>query len=194
VILYHPHPSGPQAMFTGDWSGATFPRKMTPLLAAVRKRRNRVRAERGLIILIPLLTQTRSRRRSRLLLSHRTKLRSSWRYDLGGRLEILCTFKVHGAMAERKIKLAHESARSEGEQLLTQSGDLVLDGGRFAGLMMRRAGDFDRTARALLLISAQPLAHGGNGGLEQTSGGLEAAPTAPDASDDCRCRAFHEPR
>ncbi len=40
--------------------------------------------------------------------------------------------------------------------------------------MMRGAGELDQTARTLLLITAQPLAHGGDSGLEKTSGGLDA--------------------
>ena len=78
-------------------------------------------------------------------------------------------------MAEGKIKLADEAASAEGEQLLAQSDDLLFDGGgSFAGLVMRRTGKLEETARSLLLIAAQPLAHGGNGGLEKTSGGLDA--------------------
>src|SRR6266436_4895387 len=47
-------------------------------------------------------------------------------------------------------------------------------GGSLAGLVMRSTGKFDQTAGSLLLITTQPLAHGGNGGLKQTGGGLEA--------------------
>src|ERR1700679_155104 len=79
-------------------------------------------------------------------------------------------------MAEGKIELPNETTSAEGKQLLAQSDDLFFDGGgSLAGLVMRGAGDFEKTARALLLITAPPLAHGGNGGLEKTSGGLDAS-------------------
>ncbi len=79
-------------------------------------------------------------------------------------------------MAEREIELANEAASAEGKQPLAQSNDLLLDGGgSFAGLVMGSAGDFDEAARALLLITAQPLAHGGDGGLKQTGRGFDAA-------------------
>ena len=68
-----------------------------------------------------------------------------------------------------------ETTSAEGKQLLTERNDLLFDGGgSFAGLVMGRAGDFEEAARPLLLITAQPRAHGGNGGLEKTSGGLDA--------------------
>src|SRR5208337_3840109 len=89
---------------------------------------------------------------------------------------VLAPDAFQGAMAERKIELADKAARSEGEQLLTQSDDLLLDVGRsLAGLVMRGAGKLDQTARTLLLITSQPLAHGGDGGFEQPRGGLDAA-------------------
>src|SRR5208337_3684362 len=51
---------------------------------------------------------------------------------------VLAPDAFQGAMAERKIGLADKAARSEGEQLLTQSDDLLLDVGRsLAGLVMR---------------------------------------------------------
>jgi hypothetical protein len=60
-----------------------------------------------------------------------------------------------------------------------QRDDLLFHGGgSFAGLVMRGAGEFDQAARSLLLITAQPLAHGRHGGLKQTSGGFEAALTS----------------
>src|SRR5258707_8952295 len=78
-------------------------------------------------------------------------------------------------MAEGEIELANETASAEGEQPLAQSDDLLFDGGgSLAGLVMRSTGKFDQTAQSLLLIAAQPLAHGGDGGLKQTGGGLEA--------------------
>jgi hypothetical protein len=40
---------------------------------------------------------------------------------------------------------------------------------------MRSPGEFDQTTRSLLLITPQPLTHGGNGGLKQTGGGLDAS-------------------
>ena len=83
---------------------------------------------------------------------------------------------LQGTMAEGKIELAEETASAESEQLPAQSDDLLFDvGGSFAGLVMRSAGKFDEAARSLLLITAQPFAHGGDGGLEKTSGGLDAA-------------------
>jgi hypothetical protein len=83
------------------------------------------------------------------------------------------------AMAEGEIELADKTASAKGKQLLAQSDDLLLDVGRsFAGLVMRRAGEFDQTARTMLLITAQPLAHGGDGGLEQTSRRLDAMLTS----------------
>ena len=61
-------------------------------------------------------------------------------------------------------------------QLLTESNHLLFDIGRsLAGLVMRGAGKFDQAARSVLLIAAPPLAHGGNGGLKQTGGGLDAS-------------------
>src|SRR5260370_29380777 len=56
-----------------------------------------------------------------------------------------------------------------------RSGDVLFDGGgSLAGLVMRSAGKFEEAARPLLLTTTQPRAHGGNGGLKQTGGGLEA--------------------
>ena len=40
---------------------------------------------------------------------------------------------------------------------------------------MRSAGQFEEAARSLRLIAAQPLAHGGDGGLKQAGGGLDAS-------------------
>ena len=80
-----------------------------------------------------------------------------------------------GAMAEGKIELADEAAGAEGRQLLTESEDLLFDdGGGFAGLMMRGAGKFEQAARSVLLIAAQPFAHGRRGGLKQAGSGLDA--------------------
>ena len=87
-------------------------------------------------------------------------------------------------MAERKIELADETAGAEGEQLLAQSDDLFFDGGgSFAGLMMRGVGDFDQSTPSLLLIAAQPLAYGGDGGLKQRAVGL-----IPRCRADCTSR------
>jgi hypothetical protein len=81
-----------------------------------------------------------------------------------------------GTMTEGKIELPNETTSAEGKQLLTEGDDLLFDGGgSFAGLVMGSAGEFEEAARPLLLITAQPLAHGGNGSLEQTSGGLDAS-------------------
>jgi len=89
---------------------------------------------------------------------------------------VLAPDAFQGAMAEGKIELANEAACAEGVQLLTESDHLLFDiGGSFAGLMMRGAREFDQTARALPLKAAQPLAHGGNGGLEQPCRGFDAA-------------------
>src|SRR5258708_5235086 len=89
---------------------------------------------------------------------------------------VLTPNALQGTMAEGKIELADEAANAEGEQLPAQSDDLLFDGGgSFAGLVMRSAEKFEEAARSLLLIAAQPLAHSGDGGLEKTSGGLEAA-------------------
>lgn len=82
---------------------------------------------------------------------------------------------LQGTMAEGKIELADEAASAEGEQLPAQSDDLLFDvGGSFAGLVMRSAGKFEEATRSLLLITAQPLADGGDGGVEKTGGGLDA--------------------
>ena len=82
-------------------------------------------------------------------------------------------------MAQREIELADKTTRAESEQLLAQSDDLFFDGGgSFAGLVMRSAGEFDEATRPLLLITAQPLANGGNGGLKQAGGGLDAKLTS----------------
>src|SRR6266849_2460367 len=83
--------------------------------------------------------------------------------------------RSQGTMAEGEIELADETASAEGKQALAQSDDLRFDvGGSLAGLVMRSAGKFEEAARSLRLIAAQPLAHGGDGGLEKTGGGLEA--------------------
>ncbi len=88
---------------------------------------------------------------------------------------VLAPDALPSPMAEGKIELPNETASAEGEQLLAQSDDLLFDGGgSLAGLVMRSTGKFDQTAGSLLLITTQPLAHGGNGGLKQTGGGLEA--------------------
>jgi hypothetical protein len=92
---------------------------------------------------------------------------------------VLAPDAFQGAMAQREIELADETASAEGKQLLAQSDDLLFDGGgSFAGLAMRSAGEFDQTARTLLLVTPQPLAHGGDSGLEQTSSGLDAMLTS----------------
>ena len=79
-------------------------------------------------------------------------------------------------MTEGKIELPDETTSAESEPLPTQSDHLFFNGGgSFAGLTMGSAGDFAQTARSLLLITAQPLAHGGNRGLEKTSGGLDTS-------------------
>ncbi len=89
---------------------------------------------------------------------------------------VLAPDALQGTMAEGEIELADETASAESEQLLAQSDDLLFDvGGSFAGLVMRSAGKFDEAARSLPLITAQPLAHSRDGGLEKTSGGLDAA-------------------
>jgi hypothetical protein len=81
-----------------------------------------------------------------------------------------------GTMTERKVELPNKTTSSEGEQLLAECDDLLFDvGGSLAGLAMRGARNFDEAARSLLLITAQPLAHSGNGGLKQAGGGFDAA-------------------
>jgi len=47
-----------------------------------------------------------------------------------------------------------------------------MSAGSLAGLVMRSAGKLDEAARPLLLITAQPLAHGGDGDLRQTAVGF----------------------
>ncbi len=89
---------------------------------------------------------------------------------------VLAPDALPGTMAEGEIELADETASAEGKQALAQSDDLRFDvGGSLAGLVMRSAGQFEEAARPLLLIAAQPLAHGGDGGLKKTGGGLEAS-------------------
>jgi hypothetical protein len=89
---------------------------------------------------------------------------------------VLAPDALQRTMAEGKIELPNETTSAEGQQLLAQSDDLFFDGGgSFAGLVMGSAGKFDQTARAVLLITAQPLAYSGNGGLKQTGGGLDAS-------------------
>jgi hypothetical protein len=89
---------------------------------------------------------------------------------------VLAPDALQGTMTKGKIELADETTSAEGKQRLAQSDDLFFDGGgSFAGLVMGSAGEFDQAARTLLLITAPPLAHGGNGGLEKTSGGLDAS-------------------
>jgi hypothetical protein len=79
------------------------------------------------------------------------------------------------AMTERQIKLADEAASAESGQLLAEGDDLLFDRHRgLAGLVMGGTGTLDQTARSLLLIAAQPLADGGDGGLEQASRGFDA--------------------
>jgi hypothetical protein len=66
-------------------------------------------------------------------------------------------------MTEWEIELADKAASAEGEQLSAQSDDLLFDVGEsFTGLVMRSAAKLDEAARFLLLIAAQPLAHGGD--------------------------------
>jgi hypothetical protein len=51
---------------------------------------------------------------------------------------------LQGAMAEGEIELADETASAEGEQLLAQRDNLLLNvGGNFTGLMMRIAGKLE---------------------------------------------------
>ncbi|HEY1159690.1 MAG TPA: hypothetical protein VGE83_03620 [Terracidiphilus sp.] len=89
---------------------------------------------------------------------------------------VLAPDAFQGAMAEREIELADETAGAEGKQLLAQSDDLFFDGGgSFAGLVMGSAGKFDQTARSVLLIAAQLLAHGGDGGLKPAGGRLDTS-------------------
>ena len=76
-------------------------------------------------------------------------------------------------MTEGKIDLPNETTSAESKQLLAERDDLRFDGGgSFAGLVMGSAGDFEEAARPLLLIAAQPLAHGGDGGLKRRAVGL----------------------
>ena len=76
----------------------------------------------------------------------------------------------------REIELADETASAEGKPALAQSDDLRFDvDGSLAGLVMRSAGQFEEAAWSLRLLAAQPLAHGGDGGLKKTGGGLEAS-------------------
>ena len=77
---------------------------------------------------------------------------------------VLAPDTFQSAMAEEKIELADQTTGAEGEQLLAQSDDLLFDlGGSLARLVMRSTGQFDQATRSLLLITAQPLAHGGDG-------------------------------
>jgi len=79
------------------------------------------------------------------------------------------------AMAERQIELANQAARAKGKQLLAKSNHLLLQFRRsLIGMVMRSAGEFDQTTRPLLLKTAQPFAHCGNGGLKKASGRLDA--------------------
>jgi hypothetical protein len=88
---------------------------------------------------------------------------------------VLAPNALQGAMAEREVELADEAASAESEQLLAKSNHLLFHlGGSFARLVMRSTGKLDQAARSLLLITPQPLTHGGNGGLKQTGGGLDA--------------------
>jgi len=89
---------------------------------------------------------------------------------------VLAPNALQGAMAEREVELADEAASAESEQLLAKRNHLLFNvGGSFAGLVMWSAGKLDQAARSLLLITPQPLTHGGNGGLKQTGGGLDAS-------------------
>jgi hypothetical protein len=89
---------------------------------------------------------------------------------------VLAPNALQGAMAEREVELADEAASAESEQLLAKRNRLLYNlGGSLAGLVMRSTGKFDQAARSLLLITAQPLAHGGDRGLEKTSGGFDAS-------------------
>ncbi|PYX56384.1 MAG: hypothetical protein DMG76_14960 [Acidobacteria bacterium] len=45
-----------------------------------------------------------------------------------------------------------------------------MSAGSLPGQVMRSAGKLDEAARPLLLITAQPLVHGGDGDLRRTSG------------------------
>src|SRR5260370_32704591 len=89
---------------------------------------------------------------------------------------VLAPDALQSPMAEGEIELANETASAEGEQPLAQSDDLLFDGGgSLAGLVMRSTGKFDQTAGSPLLITTQPLAHGGNGGLKQAGGRLDTS-------------------
>jgi len=89
---------------------------------------------------------------------------------------VLAPDALQSTVAEGKIELPNETASPEGEQLLAERDHLLFDvGGSLAGLVMRSTRNLNEAARSLLLITAQPLTHGGNGGLEKTSGGLDAA-------------------
>jgi hypothetical protein len=88
---------------------------------------------------------------------------------------VLSPDAFQGTMAEGEIELADETAGAEGGKLLAESYDLLFQGQRrFTRLMVGSAGESDQTARSLLLIAAQPLAHGGYGGLKQPGRGFDA--------------------
>ena len=81
-----------------------------------------------------------------------------------------------GAVTEREIEFANQTARSEGGELLAESDDLLFEfGGSLARLPMRSPGAFGQTRGVVLLKAAQPFADGGHGGGEQTCGGFDAA-------------------
>src|SRR5713226_8709754 len=80
------------------------------------------------------------------------------------------------AMAQGQVELADHSTGPEGRQRLAQLDDVVLDLGRgLAGLVMRRTREFDQTRRPVLLIAAEPLADGGDGGGELVGSRLDPA-------------------
>ena len=63
---------------------------------------------------------------------------------------------------------------AESEPLLAKSNPWLFNlGASLARLAMRSTGKLDQAARSLLLITPQPLTHGGDRGLKQTGGGLD---------------------
>src|SRR5712692_3573418 len=82
---------------------------------------------------------------------------------------------LDGHMGDGKVELALQSGCTKGGELLTQNENLLFDGvGRFVRAGMMSTAVLAQTGRTLLLITAQPLAHGRNRGNEQARGGLDA--------------------
>ena len=78
--------------------------------------------------------------------------------------------------AGRQIELAAQPLGTEGRQLAAQLEDLLLAFSvDLVGTVMGGAGKFLESVQALGLVAPQPLAHRGQGGLEDSRRSFDAA-------------------